>query len=45
MDRWIETMLADDASEEGAANNFVKAKLIAKEKGVICGQIVINRKF
>ena len=43
MDRWIETMLADDVSEEGRGNNFVKAKLMAKEKGVICGQIVISR--
>ena len=43
MDRWIETMLADDVSEEGGTNNFVKAKLISKQKGVICGQIVINR--
>ena len=43
MDRWIETMLADDVSEEGGTNNFVRAKLIAKQKGVICGQIVINR--
>ena len=43
IDRWIETMLADDVSEEGGTNNFVRAKLIAKEKGVICGQIVINR--
>ena len=43
MDRWIETMLADDVSEEGGTNNFVRGKLIAKEKGVICGQIVINR--
>ena len=43
MDRWIETMLADDVSEEGGANNFVRGKLIAKEKGVICGQIVVNR--
>ena len=43
MDRWIETMLADDVSEEGGINNFVRGKLIAKEKGVICGQIVINR--
>jgi nicotinate-nucleotide pyrophosphorylase (carboxylating) len=36
-------MLADDVSEEGGTNNFVRGKLIAKEKGVICGQIVINR--
>ena len=43
MDRWIETMLADDVSEEGGTNNFVRGKLIAKEKGVICGQIVVNR--
>ena len=43
MDRWIETMLADDVSEEVGINNFVRGKLIAKEKGVICGQIVINR--
>ena len=43
MDRWIETMLADDVSEEGETNNFVRGKLIAKEKGVICGQIVVNR--
>ena len=43
MDRWIETMLADDVSEEGGTNNFVRAKLISKQKGVICGQIVINR--
>ena len=43
MDRWIETMLADDVSEEGGTNNFVRGKLIAKEKGVICGQFVINR--
>ena len=43
MDRWIETMLADDVSEEGESNNLVRAKLIAKEKGVICGQFVINR--
>ena len=43
MDRWIETMLADDVSEEGGTNNFVRGKLIAKEKGIICGQIVINR--
>ena len=27
MDRWIETMLADDVSEEGGTNNFVRAKL------------------
>ena len=43
IDRWIETMLADDVSEEGGSNNLVRAKLIAKEKGVICGQFVINR--
>jgi nicotinate-nucleotide pyrophosphorylase (carboxylating) len=43
MDRWIETMLADDVSEEVGTNNFVRGKLIAKEKGVICGQIVVNR--
>ena len=43
IDRWIETMLADDVSEEGGTNNFVRGKLIAKEKGVICGQIVVNR--
>jgi nicotinate-nucleotide pyrophosphorylase (carboxylating) len=36
-------MLADDISEEGRSNNSVRAKLIAKEKGVICGQFVINR--
>jgi nicotinate-nucleotide pyrophosphorylase (carboxylating) len=36
-------MLADDVSEEGGTNNFVRGKLIAKEKGVICGQIVVNR--
>ena len=43
MDRWIETMLADDVSEEVGTNNFVRGELIAKEKGVICGQIVVNR--
>ena len=43
IDRWIETMLADDISEEGGLNNLVRAKLIAKEKGLICGQFVINR--
>ena len=43
IERWIETMLADDVSEEGGSNNLVRAKLIAKEKGVICGQFVINR--
>ena len=43
MDRWIETMLADDVSEEGGTDNFVRGELIAKEKGVICGQIVVNR--
>ena len=32
MDRWIETMLADDVSEEGGTNNFVRAKLISKQK-------------
>ena len=35
--------LGYDVSEEGGINNFVRAKLIAKQKGVICGQIVINR--
>ena len=43
IDRWIETMLADDVSEEGGLNNLVRAKLIAKGKGVISGQFVINR--
>ena len=43
IDRWIETMLADDISEEGGLNNLVGAKLIAKEKGLICGQFIINR--
>ena len=43
IDRWIETMLADDISEEGGLNNLVRARLIAKEKGLICGQFVINR--
>ena len=43
IDRWIETMLADDISEKGGLNNLVRAKLIAKEKGLICGQFVINR--
>ena len=43
MDRWIETMLADDNSGQESVNNLVKAKLIAKENGIICGQFVINR--
>ena len=43
MDRWTETMLADDNSGQGSLNNLVKAKLIAKENGIICGQLVINR--
>jgi len=43
MDRWIETMLADDNSGKESFNNLVKAKLIAKENGIICGQFVINR--
>ena len=43
MDRWIETMLADDNSGEESLDNLVKAKLVAKENGIICGQLVINR--
>lgn len=43
MDRWTETMLADDNSGQGSFNNLVKAKLIAKGNGIICGQFVIDR--
>ena len=43
MDRWIETMLADDNSGQESLDNLVKAKLVAKENGIICGQLVINR--
>lgn len=43
IDRWIETMLADDVSEYDVFDNLVKAKVIAKESGIICGQFVINR--
>lgn len=45
IDRWIETMLADDVSEDNSRDSVVKAKVMAKESGIICGKIVINRLF
>ena len=43
MDRWIETMLADDNSRQESLDNLVKAKLVAKENGIVCGHLVISR--
>ena len=43
IDRWIETMIADDRSGEDKVSRIVNAKVIAKESGVVCGHLVIDR--
>ena len=45
IDRWIETMIADDRSGEDIVPRIVNAKVIAKEIGVLCGHLVIDRLF
>ncbi|MDG1542869.1 MAG: hypothetical protein P8Q32_02960 [Candidatus Thalassarchaeaceae archaeon] len=43
IDRWIETMIADDRSGEDIVPRIVNAKVIAKEIGVLCGHLIIDR--
>jgi len=43
IDRWIETMVADDRSGGHKVSRIVNAKIIAKEKGFVCGHLVIDR--
>lgn len=43
IDRWIETMVADDRGGDDFMSRFVKAKVIAKENGIICGHTIIER--
>ncbi|MDA7548706.1 hypothetical protein N8757_00035 [bacterium] len=43
IDRWIETMMADDRGGSEKISRLVNAKVIAKMDGVICGHLVIER--
>ena len=43
IDRWIETMVADDRSGEDKVSRIVNAKIVAKEEGFVCGHLVIDR--
>ena len=43
IDRWIETMVADDRGGDDFMSRFVNAKVIAKGNGIICGHIIIER--
>lgn len=43
MDRWIETMVADDRGGDDGFSTLVNAKVIAKENGIICGHAIIER--
>ena len=43
IDRWIETMVADDRGGDDFMSRFVNAKVIAKENGIICGHTIIER--
>jgi|TARA_B100001996_G_C18668719_1_gene595863 nicotinate-nucleotide pyrophosphorylase (carboxylating) len=43
IDRWIQTMITDDRGGDDSTSRLVEAKVIAKEDGIICGHIVIER--
>jgi len=43
IDRWIETMMADDRGGNEKTSRLVNAKVIAKMDGIICGHLVIER--
>lgn len=43
IDRWIETMVADDRGGKDEASQLVHAKVIAKKEGIVCGHVVIDR--
>ena len=43
IDRWIETMMADDRGGSENISRLVNAKVIAKMDGIICGHLVIER--
>ena len=43
IDRWIETMMADDRGGSDRVSRLVNAKVIAKMDGIICGHLVIER--
>ena len=43
IDRWIETMMADDRGGSENISRLVSAKVIAKMDGIICGHLVIER--
>lgn len=43
IDRWIETMIADDRGGQDKISRLVDAKVIVKMDGIICGHLVIER--
>ncbi len=43
IDRWIQTMITDDRGGNDSTSRLVEAKVIAKEQGIVCGHIVVDR--